>query len=88
MRERKRVILTRSVFRTHKTDRGSLSCIVMQRAKNDSDAFFMFTLFFLVFLSFLRLRAFQRVRTTGVMVNGSGLREDSTGFVVGGSVSD
>lgn len=24
------------------------------------------------------------VRATGVMVNGSGLREDSTGFVVGG----
>ena len=28
------------------------------------------------------------VRTTGVMVNGSDLREGSTGFVVGGSVSD
>jgi hypothetical protein len=28
------------------------------------------------------------VRATGVMVNGSVLREGSTGFVVGGSVSD
>lgn len=28
------------------------------------------------------------VRTTGVMVNGSDLREGSTGFVVGGSESD
>ncbi len=80
--------MTRSVFRTHKTDRGSLSCIVMQRAKNDSDAFFMFTLFFLVFLSFLRQRASERARTTGVMVNGSGFREGSTGFAVGCSVSD
>ncbi|EEV7095717.1 hypothetical protein DLU56_23310 [Escherichia coli] len=78
MRERKRVILTRSVFRTHKTDRGSLSCIVMQRAKNDSDAFFMFTLVF-------RFRGYVQA---GVMVNGSVLREGSTGFVVGGSVSD
>ncbi|CSS91015.1 Uncharacterised protein [Shigella sonnei] len=60
----------------------------MQRAKNDSDAFFMFTLFFLVFLSFLRQRASERARTTGVMVNGSGFREGSTGFAVGCSVSD
>ncbi|MDT1379726.1 hypothetical protein RNN60_24510, partial [Escherichia coli] len=43
---RKLVVLSRSVFRTHETDRASLSCIVMQRAKNDSDAFFMFTLVF------------------------------------------
>ncbi|EFH8192159.1 TPA: hypothetical protein ACHWTE_004879, partial [Escherichia coli] len=45
-RGRKLVVLSRSVFRTHETDRASLSCIVMQRAKNDSDAFFMFTLVF------------------------------------------
>lgn len=32
--------------------------------------------------------AFYGVRATGVMVNGSVLREGSTGFVVGGSVSD
>ncbi|HAE1818759.1 TPA_asm: hypothetical protein G3X05_004856 [Salmonella enterica subsp. enterica serovar Typhimurium] len=43
---RKFVILTRSPFCTVETDRASLSCIVMQRAKNDSDAFFMFTLVF------------------------------------------
>ncbi|MDK7064316.1 hypothetical protein QP372_07385, partial [Gardnerella vaginalis] len=43
---RKLFVLSRSVFRTHETDRASLSCIVMQRAKNDSDAFFMFTLVF------------------------------------------
>ncbi|EDB4965689.1 hypothetical protein AH772_24535 [Salmonella enterica subsp. enterica serovar Typhimurium] len=42
----KLVVLSRSVFRTHETDRASLSCIVMQRAKNDADAFFMFTLVF------------------------------------------
>lgn len=45
-RGRKLVVLSRSVFRTHETDRASLSCIVMQRAKNDCDAFFMFTLVF------------------------------------------
>ncbi|HGY6013347.1 TPA: hypothetical protein ACNSNC_004965 [Escherichia coli] len=38
--------MTRSVFRTHKTDRGSLSCIVMQPSKNDSGAFFWFSLVF------------------------------------------
>ncbi|HFW2974728.1 TPA: hypothetical protein ACTDME_004760 [Salmonella enterica subsp. enterica] len=46
---------------------------------------------FLVFLCFLRQKAIEgvlAVRTTGVMVNGSDLREGSTGFVVGGSVSD
>ncbi|WP_213054057.1 hypothetical protein, partial [Escherichia coli] len=45
-RARKLVILTCSPFGTVETDRASLSCIVMQRAKNDSDAFFMFTLVF------------------------------------------
>ena len=43
---RKLFVLSRSVFRSHETDRASLSCIVIQRAKNDSDAFFMFTLVF------------------------------------------
>ncbi|EKH32082.1 hypothetical protein ECFRIK1997_6003 [Escherichia coli FRIK1997] len=41
------------MFRTHETDRASLSCIVMQRAKNDSDAFFMFTLVFPCLFAFL-----------------------------------
>ncbi|HAJ0472724.1 TPA: hypothetical protein HL452_25830 [Escherichia coli] len=45
-RGRKLVILTRSVFRTHETDRASLSCIVMQRPESDSDAFFWFILVF------------------------------------------
>lgn len=36
---RKLFVLSRSVFRTHETDRTSLSCIVMQRPENDSDAF-------------------------------------------------
>ncbi|RXC00811.1 hypothetical protein EPS81_24295 [Escherichia coli] len=84
--------MTRSVFRTHKTDRGSLSCIVMQRPENDSGAFFWFSLVFSCLFAFFcarkRLRAFYRVRTTGVMVNGSGFREGSTGFAVGCSVSD
>ncbi|HAH3801030.1 TPA: hypothetical protein GE462_26385, partial [Escherichia coli] len=52
LRERKRVILTRSVFRTHKTDRGSLSCIVMQPSKNDSGAFFWFSLVFSCLFAF------------------------------------
>ena len=46
---------------------------------------------FLVFLRFLRQKAIERVlavRLTGVMVNGSGFREGSTGFAVGCSVSD
>lgn len=43
---RKLVVLSRSVFRTHETDRGALSCIVMQAPKNDSDAFFRFSLVF------------------------------------------
>ncbi|EFI4227558.1 hypothetical protein GXU05_005038 [Escherichia coli] len=34
--------LTCSVSRTHETDRHSVSCIVMQRTENDSDAFFRF----------------------------------------------
>ncbi|EFN4301902.1 hypothetical protein FQJ10_24030 [Escherichia coli] len=41
--------------RTHETDRSSLSNMVIQRAENDSDAFFWFSLE-------LRLRAFQMVR--------------------------
>ncbi|EOR5856478.1 hypothetical protein E6P65_RS24610, partial [Escherichia coli] len=45
-RGRKLVVLSRSVFRTHETDRTSLSCIVMQRPENDSDAFFWFSLVF------------------------------------------
>ncbi len=58
----------------------------MQRSENDSDAFFWFGLVFPVFLRFLRQEATEGVlrgTSTGVMVNGSGLREDSTGFVVG-----
>ncbi|WP_115442573.1 hypothetical protein, partial [Escherichia marmotae] len=43
---RKLFVLSRSVFRTHETDRTSLSCIVMQAPKNDSDAFFWFSLVF------------------------------------------
>ncbi|WP_440136290.1 hypothetical protein [Escherichia coli] len=43
---RKLFVLSGPVFRTVETVRASLSCIVMQRAKNDSDAFFMFTLVF------------------------------------------
>ncbi|WP_061379111.1 hypothetical protein, partial [Salmonella enterica] len=43
---RKLVILTCSPFGTVETDRASLSCIVMQRPKNDSDAFFWFSLVF------------------------------------------
>ncbi|EDT1600436.1 hypothetical protein CQM60_004737 [Salmonella enterica subsp. enterica] len=43
---RKLVILTCSPFGTAEIDRASLSCIVMQRAKNDSDAFFWFSLVF------------------------------------------
>ncbi len=58
---RKLVVLSRSVFRTHETDRTSLSCIVMQRPENDSDAFFWFGLCFLVFLRFLRQKATEGV---------------------------
>ncbi|WP_215251876.1 hypothetical protein, partial [Escherichia coli] len=49
---RKLVILTRPVFRTVETDRGSLSCIVMQRPENDSDAFFWFGLVFSCLFAF------------------------------------
>ena len=43
---RKLVILTCSPFGTVEIDRASLSCIVMQRSENDSDAFFWFSLVF------------------------------------------
>ncbi|EOB5120924.1 hypothetical protein ACNRT6_005199, partial [Escherichia coli] len=43
---RKLVILTCSPFGTVEIDRASLSCIVMQAPKNDSDAFFRFSLVF------------------------------------------
>ncbi|HBY5422604.1 TPA: hypothetical protein MIX50_28835 [Klebsiella pneumoniae] len=43
---RKLVILTCSPFGTVEIDRASLSCIVMQAPKNDSDAFFWFSLVF------------------------------------------
>ncbi|WP_221709295.1 hypothetical protein [Shigella sonnei] len=43
---RKLVILTCSPFGTAEIDRASLSCIVMQAPKNDSDAFFWFSLVF------------------------------------------
>ncbi|WP_148718524.1 hypothetical protein, partial [Escherichia coli] len=43
---------TPSVFRTHETDRTSLSCIVMQRPENDSDAFFWFGLVFSCLFAF------------------------------------
>ncbi|MDI6969632.1 hypothetical protein QMN72_29250, partial [Klebsiella pneumoniae] len=49
---RKLVVLSRSVFRTHETDRTSLSCIVMQRPENDSDAFFWFGLVFSCLFAF------------------------------------
>ena len=42
----KRVILTRSPFGTVEIDRALLSCIVMHAPKNDSDAFFLFSLVF------------------------------------------
>uniref|UniRef100_UPI001950589A hypothetical protein n=1 Tax=Escherichia coli TaxID=562 RepID=UPI001950589A len=58
---RKLVVLSRSVFRTHETDRTSLSCIVMQRPENDSDAFFWFGLVFSFFLRFLRQKATEGV---------------------------
>ncbi|ENU7316122.1 hypothetical protein ACNEUO_003978, partial [Shigella flexneri] len=45
-------VLSRSVFRTHETDRTSLSCIVMQRPENDSDAFFWFCLVFSCLFAF------------------------------------
>ena len=51
-RGRKLVVLSRSVFRTHETDRTSLSCIVMQRPENDSDAFFWFGLVFSCLFAF------------------------------------
>ncbi len=61
----------------------------MQRAENDSDAFFPVypggNIIFCVFGVRMRLRAFYGVRATGVMVNGSVFREGSTGFVVGGN---
>ncbi|CCP96761.1 hypothetical protein AC18_5006 [Escherichia coli 2-222-05_S3_C2] len=40
------------MFRTHETDRTSLSCIVMQRPENDSDAFFWFGLVFSCLFAF------------------------------------
>jgi hypothetical protein len=43
---RKFVLLTRSVFMRSETDHESLLCIVMQPPKNNSDAFFCFTLVF------------------------------------------
>ncbi|QES68921.1 hypothetical protein EST51_26795 (plasmid) [Escherichia coli] len=49
---RKLVVLSRPVFRTHETDRTSLSCIVMQRPENDSDAFFWFGLVFSCLFAF------------------------------------
>ncbi|TFA15924.1 hypothetical protein BON88_12195 [Escherichia coli] len=58
---RKLVVLSRSVFRTHETDRTSLSCIVMQRPENDSDAFFWFSLVFPCLFAFLRQKAIEGV---------------------------
>ncbi|XJH15236.1 hypothetical protein AB2I13_24390 (plasmid) [Escherichia coli] len=57
--------MSRSVFRTYETDRTSLSCIVMQRPENDSDAFFWFWpgVFFCLF-AFLR----HRKRLRGVLM--------------------
>ncbi|HAI9947300.1 TPA: hypothetical protein HL339_22345 [Escherichia coli] len=51
-RARKLVILTCSPFGTVETDRTSLSCIVMQRPENDSDAFFWFGLVFSCLFAF------------------------------------
>ncbi|WP_249942853.1 hypothetical protein, partial [Escherichia coli] len=74
------------------TDRHSVSCIVMQRPENVSDAFFLFTPWktslFAVFASESRSARFNGAYNTGVMVNGSVFREGSTGFAVGCSVSD
>ncbi|RBL51905.1 hypothetical protein CCZ15_26205, partial [Escherichia coli] len=49
---RKLVILTCSPFGTVEIDRASLSCIVMQPYKNDSDAFFWFGLVFSCLFAF------------------------------------
>ena len=55
--------LARLEVRTDETARHSVSCIVMQRAKNDSGAFFRFTLgktsLFAVFASELRSARFR-----------------------------
>ncbi|EAT1388823.1 hypothetical protein EZJ66_22855 [Salmonella enterica] len=51
-RGRKLVILTCSPFGRVEIDRASLSCIVMQASKNDSDAFFWFSLVFSCLFAF------------------------------------